>query len=57
MSVAPVIVDICLVCRCENLSMGAGRYTAWEGSLIPMCGIQYCADGARQCRCQAALFV
>ena len=26
MSVAPVIVDICLVCRCENLTMGAGRY-------------------------------
>ena len=28
MSVAPVIVDICLVCicRCKNLTMGAGRY-------------------------------
>ena len=25
-SVTPVIVDICLVCRCENLTMGAGRY-------------------------------
>ena len=34
-------VDICLVCRCENLTMGAGWYTAWEGSLIPMCSTRY----------------